>query len=95
MLVEEYVSQVLEKRQFKKNQNLHKVLGNLTMVLVGLLYPKHAQYHLDICTKFSLSVTWVVGKFSAISTYSTTSTISATSTISSTPSTSAFAQSSH
>ena len=88
MLVEEYVSQVLEKRQFKKNQNLHKVLGNLTMVLVGLLYPKHAQYHLDICTKISLSVTWVVGKFSAISTYSTSSTISAT------PSTSAFAQSS-
>ena len=76
------------ENSFKKNQDLHKVLGNLTMVLVGLLYPKYPQYHLDICTKFSLSVTRAVDIFSVISTYSSTSTISAT------PSTSAFAQSS-
>ena len=34
--MEEYVSQVLEKRPCQKNQDLHKVPGNLTMVLGGL-----------------------------------------------------------
>ena len=89
------------REQFQKNQDLHKVLGNLTMVLVGLLYPKYPQYqprhlhnvlvehdkvggsilcninllniinnisnaiNISICTKFSLTVTWAAGKFSA------------------------------